>query len=87
MRGTVLEAEGTACAKTLSRRPQLPLCSQRGLTGCQEDSTWPFTQHTQAREGQSSFKLTCSSAAVCVVHISDSGLANVLLKSCFVFWF
>lgn len=57
MRGTVLEAAGTACAKAQSGRPQLPLCAQR-LPGFWEGRAWPCTRRVQAREGQGSLKVT-----------------------------
>lgn len=41
--GTVLEVGRTAYAKALSRKPQLPLCSLRGLTGVWVDAAWPLT--------------------------------------------
>lgn len=80
-KGMVWEAEGTACAKALSRRPQLPLCPPRDLVGLWEDSPGPATQQLQL-EGwvQGPVRWTFSSTAVGSAHVSASGLANVPLK-------
>lgn len=87
MREQCWEVEGTACAKALSRRPQLPLCSLRGLTGLW-GTGWTVLgpSHSDfSQKGQSASQLTLAGTAVHVAHVSDSSLASMPLKSHFVF--
>ena len=83
MRGKVLEVEGAAHAKALSRRPWLPLCPPRDVLGW-----WGWTAVPARGQEcvQGPFKRTFSNTAVGIPHVATSSLANVPLKPCFTDW-
>lgn len=74
MRGTVLEAEGTACEKALSRRPSCPSVLE-GRGGMVGGTAVPARGQEWV---QGPFRRIFSNTAV--------GVANVPLKPCFIVW-
>ena len=80
MRGTALEAEGTACAKALSRRPGCPSVLE-GRGGRVE---WTAVPARGQELVQGPFRRTFSNTAVGVANVAASGLANAPLRPCFI---